>query len=113
MGVEEMRWFDADAGVLKSKIRRCESEETEERMEGEWGENAVLYVHEWVGRVRIEAGRVGDHYLSQSYSPRYHHDEGLSITILIVPSHELDAKVSLATKFQNTENTSRLCSLND
>lgn len=34
-------------------------------------------------------------------------------TILIVPSHEEDAKVSLATRFQNTEKTSRLCSCHD
>lgn len=33
-----MRWFEADAGVRRSKMRRWESEETEERMEGLCGE---------------------------------------------------------------------------
>lgn len=35
MGIEDMRWFEAEVGVRRSKIRRCESEETEERREGE------------------------------------------------------------------------------
>lgn len=42
MGIEVTRWFEADAGLRRSKIRRWESEETAERIEGEWGENAVL-----------------------------------------------------------------------
>lgn len=42
MGIEATRWLDAEAGVRRSKMRRWESEETEERMEGEWGEKAVL-----------------------------------------------------------------------
>ena len=41
MGIEETRWFAAEVGVRRSKMRRWESEETEERMEGEWGLNAV------------------------------------------------------------------------
>ena len=57
MGIEATRWLDAEEGVRRSKMRRCESEETEETMEGECGEKAVLYVHECVGRVRIEVGR--------------------------------------------------------
>lgn len=42
MGTEATRWLDADAGVRRSKMRRWESEETEEMMEGECGEKAVL-----------------------------------------------------------------------
>ncbi len=34
-------------------------------------------------------------------------------TILMVPSHELEQKVSLATRFQCTAKTSRLCSCHD
>lgn len=37
-GMEAVRWFEAEGGVRRSKMRRWESEETEERMEGEWGE---------------------------------------------------------------------------
>jgi len=37
----ETRWLEAEVGVRRSKIRRCESEETEERIEGECGEKAV------------------------------------------------------------------------
>jgi hypothetical protein len=37
----ETRWLEAEVGVRRSKIRRWESEETEERTEGEWGEKAV------------------------------------------------------------------------
>lgn len=42
MGIRATRWFEADAGVRKSNIRRCESEDTDEIMEGECGEKAVL-----------------------------------------------------------------------
>jgi hypothetical protein len=57
IGIRWTRWLEADAGVRRSKIRRWESELTEEMMDGEWGENAVLYVQECVGRVRSEFGR--------------------------------------------------------
>lgn len=55
MGIKETRWLEADAGVRRSNIRRWESEDTEEIIDGEWGEKAVLYVQECVGSVRIEA----------------------------------------------------------
>ena len=42
MGMARVRWFEAEAGVRRSKTRRCESEDTEERMEGECGEKEVL-----------------------------------------------------------------------
>jgi hypothetical protein len=35
------------------------------------------------------------------------------LTILIVPSHELEANVSLETRFHDTAYTSRLCSFQD
>lgn len=35
MGIAETRWLEADAGALRSKIRRWESEETEEITDGE------------------------------------------------------------------------------
>lgn len=35
IGMRWTRWLDAEAGVRRSKIRRCESDETEERTEGE------------------------------------------------------------------------------
>ena len=37
-GIERVRWLAADAGVRRSNMRRRESDETEERTEGEWGE---------------------------------------------------------------------------
>ena len=37
-GMEAVRWFEAEEGVRRSKRRRGESEETDERMEGECGE---------------------------------------------------------------------------
>lgn len=40
--MESVRWFETEAGVRRSKIRRCESEETEERREGECGEKEAL-----------------------------------------------------------------------
>lgn len=61
MGMARVRWFEAEGGVRRSKMRRCESEETEERIEGEWGEKEVLYVQECVGSVRRESVRSGDH----------------------------------------------------
>lgn len=42
IGINATRWLEAEAGVRRSKIRQWESEETEERMEGEWGDHAVL-----------------------------------------------------------------------
>jgi hypothetical protein len=42
MEIVATRWFAALAGVRRSKTRRVESLETEERMEGLWGEKAVL-----------------------------------------------------------------------
>ena len=42
IGIERIRWLDAEAGVRRSKTRRVESEETEERIDGECGEKAVL-----------------------------------------------------------------------
>lgn len=62
MGMEEIRWFEADVGVRRSKMRRWESEETEERSDGECGEKAVLYVQLCVGRVVMDCWRRGDHY---------------------------------------------------
>lgn len=40
-GMEQVRWFEAEDGVRRSNIRRWESEETDERIEGECGENEV------------------------------------------------------------------------
>ena len=37
-----MRWFEAEAGVRISKMRRCESEETALRRDGLCGEKAAL-----------------------------------------------------------------------
>jgi len=37
-GMEKVRWLEAEAGVRRSKMRRWESEETEDRREGECGE---------------------------------------------------------------------------
>jgi hypothetical protein len=42
MGMRWTRWFEADGGVRRSNIRRCESDETEERIDGECGEKALL-----------------------------------------------------------------------
>ena len=42
MGIKATRWLLADAGVRRSKILQCESDETDERIEGEWGDHAVL-----------------------------------------------------------------------
>jgi len=41
IGIVRTRWLEAELGVRRSKRRRWESAETEERMEGEWGENEV------------------------------------------------------------------------
>ena len=51
-------------------------------------------MQESVGSVVSEAGRVG-------------------FQILIVPSQELERKMSFATRFQCTEKTSRVCSCQD
>jgi hypothetical protein len=37
-----VRWLEAEEGVRRSKRRNWESEETEERREGEWGVKAAL-----------------------------------------------------------------------
>lgn len=49
-----------------SKIRKCESDETDEMMEGERGAKAALYVQEWVGRVSMLLERAGDHCMDMS-----------------------------------------------
>lgn len=36
-----VRWLDAEEGVRRSKRRRCESEDTAEKTEASWGENAA------------------------------------------------------------------------
>lgn len=41
-GMRWTRWLEAEAGTRRSKIRRWESEDTEEMMEVEWGDQAVL-----------------------------------------------------------------------
>lgn len=117
MGMDEMRWFEADVGVRRSKMRRWESEETEERSDGECGEKAVLYVQLCVGRVVMDCWRRGDHCsvivsIRFAFHPCFPTLETAEreLTILIVPSQLLLANVSLATKFQYTLNTSLLCS---
>lgn len=77
--------------MRKSKTRRCESEETQDKISGECGENAAEYVQLCVGRVKSDCGLEGDQ-------------------ILTVPSQLLEENRSLATKFQCTEKTSRECS---
>ena len=64
IGILRVRWLEAEGGVRRSKRRRCESEETEERREGEWGENAAEYVQECVGSVSMDVGRVVFHCYS-------------------------------------------------
>jgi hypothetical protein len=46
IGILSVRWLDAEAGVLRSKIRRCESELTLLNMLGLCGLNSAEYVHE-------------------------------------------------------------------
>ena len=57
--------MEADAGVRISKTRRWESAETDEMIEGEWGENDAEYVQVWVGSVSIDWGRSGDHCVEE------------------------------------------------
>lgn len=59
--MSETKWLEAEGGVRRSNILRCESEETDDMTEGECGEKAVLYVQEWVGNVSIEAALFGFH----------------------------------------------------
>jgi hypothetical protein len=66
IGIDSVRWFEAEAGVRISKMRRVESLDTEERIDDECGECAALYVHEWVGSVRIDSVRRGVH-LTEGY----------------------------------------------
>lgn len=40
-GMSAMRWYLAETGVRRSKMRRRESEETAERRAGLWGEKAT------------------------------------------------------------------------
>lgn len=40
-GISAMRWYLAETGVRRSKMRRRESEETAERRAGLWGEKAT------------------------------------------------------------------------
>jgi hypothetical protein len=96
--------LEAEEGVRMSKMRRWESEVTDERIEGECGEKAELYVQEWVGRVRREVGRWGDHYVESQVQLQHKTAKGREVlTTLIVPSQELEQKVSLETKFQHVE----------
>src|SRR6201996_2238 len=88
------RWFCALDGVRRSNTKTCESDVTALKREGLCGEYWTLYVHECVGIVEIDCGTFG-------------------FQTLIVPSHELDKKVSFVIKFQWTEKTSRLCSDQD
>ena len=41
MGMLSVRWFEADAGVRRSKMRRWESEPTQLMMDGLWGLKAA------------------------------------------------------------------------
>jgi len=118
MGMARVRWLEAEGGVRRSKMRRCESDETEERIEGECGEKEALYVQECVGSVRRESVRSGDHCVAVSgvsfgfgfSAPERMGEREGGLTILMVPSHELEQIVSFDTRFQWTEKTSRLCS---
>lgn len=55
MGMLSVRWFDALAGVRRSKTRRWLSELTLLTTLGACGLNCALYVHECVGSVVMEA----------------------------------------------------------
>lgn len=35
MGIAETKWLEADVGVRRSKMRRCESDDTADNREGE------------------------------------------------------------------------------
>jgi hypothetical protein len=94
MGMDWTRWLEAEAGVRRSNTRRCESEETAERMLGLCGLNCALYVQLWIGSVVTDWGSRG-------------------FQIFTVPSQLLLKNVSLPTRFQWTEKTSRACSLHD
>lgn len=84
-------------------------------------------MQEPIGRVLSDSERVGDHCGGGQVRPGplavvarekeseqagcwRRMDEEEARTILTVPSHELDTKVSLVVWFQNTENVSLLCS---
>jgi hypothetical protein len=82
------------AGVLRSNTLRWLSELTELKILGLCGLKAAEYVHECVGNVVMLALEFG-------------------FQIFIVPSQELERKVSLETRFQCTEKTSRACSCHD
>jgi hypothetical protein len=94
MGMLSVRWFDALAGVRRSKTRRWLSELTLLTTLGACGLNCALYVQEWVGSVVMEALWFG-------------------FQILTVPSHDDERKVSFETRFQCTLKTSRACSVQD
>lgn len=76
-----------------------------------------------MGRVFRDWGRVGDHCRCRilivsnvcleeggAQGRRGRYWEGIGLTILTVPSHELETKVSFVVWFQNTEKVSLLCS---
>ena len=58
-----MRWYFAVTGVRRSNIRRCESLETQEMIDGFEGQKVALYTQlsAPMDRVLIELVRVGDH----------------------------------------------------
>lgn len=60
-GMVNVKWFDAEEGVRRSKSRSCESEDTAERVNESWGEKAAEYVQLCIGRVTIEKSRAGVH----------------------------------------------------
>lgn len=68
-----------------------------------------------MGRVLREWLRVGDHCRAGNSSVSLgvfwkEEEDGWEHTILTVPSHELDTKVSFVVWFQKTEKVSLLCS---
>lgn len=81
-------------------------------------------MQECVGSVRREAGRCGLHWVGRrsrlalvvygeiGKEGLLRNGGGVS-TIFMVPSHDEEQNVSLDTRFQCTENTSRLCSCHD
>lgn len=82
-----VRWYFAEEGVRRSKMRRCESEDTAEIRAGLDGQNAALYVQLPMGRVLRENSRVGDHLIPNvSYIP------GKSRTVLGEP-YQLDRAI--------------------
>ena len=60
-GTVAVRWYLADAGVRRSKIRRWESLPAADIMAGLEGQKEVLYVQLPTGKVAMESVLVGDH----------------------------------------------------